>query len=46
MKACKFTQYHTNRHINKDRLKATYYALFIIKGNHKVQDFEGKGIQR
>ena len=27
-------------------LKATYYALFIIKGNHKEQDFEGYGIQR
>ena len=41
MNACKLIQYHTSRHINKDRSKATHYALFIIKGNHIAQDFEG-----
>ena len=25
-------------------LKATHYALFIIKGDHKVWDFEGQGM--
>ena len=34
-------QHHTIRHINKDRSKATYYALFTIKGNHIAWDFEG-----
>ena len=29
------------RHINKDIFKAIHYALFINKGNHIVQDFEG-----
>ena len=35
-----------NRYINKDTIKATHYTLFIIKGNHIVQNFEGEGIQR
>ena len=30
----------------KTGLRATYYALFIIEGNHIAWDFEGKGIQR
>ena len=34
-------QHHTNRHINEDRSKTTYYTLFICKGNHIVWDFEG-----
>ena len=41
MNICKLTQHYINRHINKERSKATYYTLFIIKGNHIVQDFEG-----
>ena len=39
-------RHYTNRYINKDRFKAAYYALFIIKGNHIAWDFEGWGIQR
>ena len=30
-----------NRYINKDITKATHYALFINKGNHITQNFEG-----
>ena len=46
MNICKLIWHHTNRHINKDRSKATYYAFFIIKGNHIAWDFKGQGIQR
>ena len=41
MNVCKFIRHRANRHINKDRSKATYYPLFIIKGNHIAWDFEG-----
>ena len=41
MNICKLIQHYINRHINKERSKATHYALFIIKGNYIVQDFEG-----
>ena len=41
MNICILIPHHTNRHINKDRSKATYFDLFIIKGNHIAWDFEG-----
>ena len=38
---CIHIRHHTNRHINKDRFIAAYYAMFIIKGNHITWNFEG-----
>ena len=46
MNIYRFVWYYTKRHINKDILKAVHYTLFINKGNHIAQDFEGYGIQR
>ena len=37
----KCVRYCMNRYINKDTIKATHCTLFINKGNHIAQSFEG-----